>query len=257
MAQSHVSPERTGLHSQNANTNAAATLVPPTGNHPQVAENQNQNPNTPINLQPNVNVKVDGAGLDTFVPVIPEVQTEDIKELFKVKYLTKLEGEPTHDWLETAEKELGCNSLAVKCSFGGGKLGCLGTVYNNTRFRTRSGHGWIVPPSQGAFPSFLINALLAQKKQLISEFIECEKDCKVAKTCEELLKGQLIEYINKNFILELKKDMMDYDGVTLIELLKHLRDEYAPQDVNFLEKVLSEFEEPPELTKPIDTYFAK
>ena len=159
--------------------------------------------------------------------------------------------------METVEKELGRNSLAVKCSFGGGKLGCLGTVYNNTRFRTRSGHGWIVPPSQGAFPSFLINALLAQKKQLISEFIECEKDCKVAKTCEELLKGQLIEYINKNFILELKKDMMDYDGVTLIELLKHLRDEYAPQDVNFLEKVLSEFEELPDLTKPIDTHFAK
>ena len=97
MAQSHVSPQRTGLRSQTANTDAAATLVPPTGNRPQAAGNQNQNPNIPINLQPNVNVKVDGAGLDTFVPVIPEVQTEDIKELFKVKYLTKLEGEPTHD----------------------------------------------------------------------------------------------------------------------------------------------------------------
>ena len=68
----------------------------------------------------NVNVKVDGAGLDTFVPVIPDVRTEDIKELFKVKYLTKLDGEPTHDWLETIEKEMGRNALAVECSFGGG-----------------------------------------------------------------------------------------------------------------------------------------
>ena len=50
---------------------------------------------------------------------------------------------------------------------------------------------------------------------------------------------------------------MDYNDVTLFELLKHLRDEYAPQDVEFLEKVLSEFEEPPDLTKPINTYFAK
>ena len=50
---------------------------------------------------------------------------------------------------------------------------------------------------------------------------------------------------------------MDYDGVTLVDMLKHLRDEYAPQDVDFLEKVLNEFEEPPDLTKPIDTYFAK
>ena len=29
------------------------------------------------------------------VPFIPEVRTEDIKELFKVKYLIKLEGEPS------------------------------------------------------------------------------------------------------------------------------------------------------------------
>ena len=81
---------------------------------------RNINLNIPINLQPNSNVKVNGAGIDTFVPVIPEVRTEDIKELFRVKYLTKLDGEPTHDWLETVEKELGRNFLAVKCSFGDG-----------------------------------------------------------------------------------------------------------------------------------------
>ena len=50
---------------------------------------------------------------------------------------------------------------------------------------------------------------------------------------------------------------MDYDVVPLIELLRRLRDEYAPQDMDFLEKVLSKFEEPPDLTKPIDMYFAK
>ena len=155
------SPSRTGLRSQTG----AANLVPPNGNQLQPAGNQNQNPNIPINLQPNVNVKVDGAGLDTFVPVIPEVRTEDIKELFKVKYLTKLDGEPTHDWLETVEKEMGRNALAVECSFGGGKSGCLGTVYNNTRFKAKAGHDWIVP----AF---------------ISEFIECEKDRKTVKICE-------------------------------------------------------------------------
>ena len=86
-------------------------------------------------------------------------------------------------------------------------------------------------------------ATLAQKKQLISEFIEHEKDRKVVKTCEEFFKGQLIT-------LELKIDMMDFDGITLIKLLKHLRDEYALQSAECLEKVLSEFEEPPDLTKP-------
>ena len=174
-----------------------------------------------------------------------------------MKYLTKLDGESTYDWLEKVGRELGRNSLAVKCSVGGGKSGCLGTVYNNARFRTKPGHDWIVPASPGGFPTFPNGATLAQKKQLISEFIECEKDRKVVKICKELLKGQLIEAIDENFILEFKDDMMDYDGVSLIELLRHLRDEYAPQDVDFLEKVLKEFEEPPDLTNPIDTYFVK
>ena len=124
---------------------------------PLAARNQNQTPNIPINLQPNVNVepnvsvKVDGTGLDMFVPVISEIYREDVKELFKVKYLTKFEGGPTYDWMETAEKELGRNALAVKFSFGGGNLGCLGTVYKNTRIKAKPGHDWIMPLSQGGF----------------------------------------------------------------------------------------------------------
>ena len=162
------SPTRTSQRLASGNANASVALAPPNGNQPLAAVNQpiaagnqNQNPNIPINLQPNVNVKVDGAGLDTFVPVIPEVRTEDTKELFKVKCLTKLEGEPIHVWMEKVMKELGRNSIAVKCSFGGDKLGCLGTVYNNTRFRAKSGHDWIVPASRGAFSTFPNGATLA------------------------------------------------------------------------------------------------
>ena len=168
------SPVRTGLRSQTGTAN----LVPPNGNQLQPVGNQNQpvvnqnqpagsqnqNPNIPVNLQPNVNVKVDGAGLDTYVPVIPDVRTEDIKELFKVKFLTKLDGEPTHDWMETVEKEMGRNALAVECSFGGGKSGCLGTVYNNTRFKAKAGHDWVVPASRGVFPIFPGGGTLARPR---------------------------------------------------------------------------------------------
>ena len=130
------SPLRTGLRSQTGTAN----LVPSNGNQLQPAGNQNQNPNIPINLQPNVNVKVDGAGLDTFVPVIPEVRAEDIKELFKVKYLTNLRGEPSFDWIEMIEPELARNALAVKYSFADGERGRLGTVYSNANFKADSGH---------------------------------------------------------------------------------------------------------------------
>ena len=65
----------------------------------------------------------------------------------------------------------------------------------------------------------------------------------------------LIKYVNENFIMELKDNMMYCGSVIPIEILKHLCDEYAPQDVDFLEKILKEFEELLDLTEPIDTYF--
>ena len=102
-------------------------------------------------------------------------------------------------------------------------------------------------PISGAFPIFPNGATVAQKKKLISGFIKHKKDRKVVKTCEELLKGMLIEFINENFILELKEEMMDYDGVTLIKMLKHLCDKYAYQDVDFMEKILTKFEESPNI----------
>ena len=78
-----------------------------------------------------------------------------------------------------------------------------------------------MPPSQGAFPIF---PTVAQKKKLVSEFIECEKDCKDVKLCGELLKRQLIESI---------------------------------QDADFLEKIPKEFEDPHNMTKLIDKYLVK
>ena len=119
MAQSTgVSPMQTGLRSQTGNSNATAQIISTNGSQPQAAWNQNHNPNIPNNLNPNISVKVDGAGLNAFVPVIPEVCAEDIKELFKVKYLTKLEREPTFNWIKMIECELARNALAVECSFG-------------------------------------------------------------------------------------------------------------------------------------------
>ena len=104
--------------------------------------------------------------------------------------------------METIEKKLGRNALAVKCSFGGGDSRCLGIVYNNPRFKAKSGHNWMVPLLQGAFPIFPNDATLTQKKQLISEFIEREKDRKSVKTCKEILKRMLMDFLNENFVLQ-------------------------------------------------------
>ena len=143
------------------------------------------------------------------------------------------------------ERELGRNALTVKCSFGGDKHGSLDTIYNNAKLKADSGHDWVVP------------ATVAEKKKLMSEFIERKKDRKYVKSMRRTPQGDAHRLHRRGYILELKEDMQEYDGATLVGMLNHLRNEYAPQDVDFLESKLAQFEDPPNPTKPIETYFAK
>ena len=76
----------------------------------------------------------------------------------------------------------------AKVSFGGGKKGCLGCVYKNTKFRVEAGVNRMVPATQGAFPIFPANATDNKKKKLITEFIRDENDILVIEAVEELLK---------------------------------------------------------------------
>jgi hypothetical protein len=91
------------------------------------SNNNNENDENAENIPPNtVNVTVAGAGLDTFIPTIPEVRTTDITAKFKIKMLTPIEGRPTYEKMQTCEKELGRNALAIQVPFGGGGKRMLG-----------------------------------------------------------------------------------------------------------------------------------
>ena len=72
-----------------------------------------------------INETVAGAGLDMYIPTVPEVQEADIKARFKYQRLTEMEGRPDYSKLYNARQELCRNALAVKCSFGGGNYGTL------------------------------------------------------------------------------------------------------------------------------------
>ena len=151
--------------------------------------NENANDNQE-NVHPNpVQVTVSGAGLDTYIPTIPEVRESDIIAKFKVKMLTPIEGRPTYEKVELMEKELGRNALAIKVPFGGGKRGCLGTVYSAAKFQADAGTTWEVPETEGAYPTFAGNATEAEKKKVISEFIEREKGIRTVVIVEKLQKA--------------------------------------------------------------------
>ena len=134
----------------------------------------------------------------------------------------------------------------------------MGVVYDNAKYRIESGGAdWEVPESQGAYPNFPANATNDEKKAIISEFILDEHDILVVDAVEELLKNQLIEAIDEDYILELREGRSGYSGRTLLEILKHLRAEYAAMDDVVYKELMARFREPPDMDVPIDKYFRK
>ena len=212
---------------------------------------------TPRAAPPTVtNVTVVGAGLDTFIPVIPEVRETDITALFKVKQLTPIDGRPTYESANLCEQELGRNALAIKVPFGGGKKGCLGVVYSDAKYLAEAGHAWTVPASQGTYPTFPTGATDQEKKAIISKFIQDEKGIKTVEQVEELLKNMFVAAIDEDYIVELKQGLSEYDGRTLRELLAHYK-KYGKMDDTVHSKIMETFREAPDLDVPIDKYFAK
>ena len=75
---------------------------------------KNRNPNLR-----DVNVTVEGQGLDVMIPTIPKPNKADIKAGFKIQVLTVIKGKPTYEKMKTAIHQLARNARTVKVSFGG------------------------------------------------------------------------------------------------------------------------------------------
>ena len=209
------------------------------------------------NIPPNINnITVVGAGLDTFIPTIPEVRESDIKAKFPLQNITVIDGRPTYEKMLNCERELGKNALTCEVPFGGGNRGCLGSVYSAAKYLAEAGVVWDVPKSQGAYPIFEANATENDKKKAISAHIKLEKGIKTAKSCERLLINQLLSSVDDVYLLELKDGMREYQGRTLRELLAHLK-KYGKMDNIVHERIMVEFREAPNMDLPIDKYFAK
>ena len=207
------------------------------------------------NVNPNITVRA--SGLDTYIPTIPKVNESDIKAKFKTDSITPIDGDPTFEKMQLAEQELARNALTAKVHFGGGTRGCLGVVYTPTKYIAETGTNWIVPTTKGAYPTFPTNATDDEKKLAISEFIRDEHGIKVVEAVQELLKNQFIEAIDEDYILELKQGIQEWNGRSLLDLLTHVRTNYATMDDLVYNDIMKRFSEPPDMDLPIDKYFTK
>ena len=124
--------------------------------------------------------------------------------------------------------------------FGGGKRGCLGVVYSDEKFLAEAGVQWVVPVSEGPYPTFPANATEDMKKKEISEFIKREKGIETVVVVEDLLKGMFLEAIDEDYIVELKDGLREYDGRSLRDLLAHVK-KYGKMDDTVHHKIIDDF----------------
>ena len=154
-------------------------------------------------------------------------------------------------------EELFCNAIAIKSTFGGKRHGHLGSVQRPAVYHTEAGQACTVPTSVGMYPTFSDRATNDENKTEVAEFINHKTHIKIAELVKEILKNQLLKAVNKEYIMELRQGVLQYDGVTTSELLEHIFSNYARINDALRIKNKREFEAPPDLSRPINVYFRK
>ena len=229
-----------------ANVGAAARAA--------TAGNATNPPTNPPAAHTNVTVSV----MDTFVPVIVEPSADAIEAKFPHKTLTKIEGEPTYNDFHLLREESFRNALSSKSPFGGGNHGHKGACTTPITYTIETGGAaWNVPATQGVFPTFPPGATDDEKRIVIAEFVRDEMGIKTADVTVNLLRNQLLEAVDEEYYMELYDDVFRYDRVSPSEFLDHILTCYAELDDETLEKNKKEFDEPPDMSKPIDVYYRK
>ena len=129
------------------------------------------------------------SAMDTYVPIIPDPNPENIKRCFKHPTLTKIEDEPNYEQMFTVREELFRNAIAINSKSGGKKHGLLGSVHKPSVYQTEAGQAWTIPTSRGMYPTFSSRANYAENKREVTEFINLKTPIKISELVEELLKN--------------------------------------------------------------------
>ena len=97
----------------------------------------------------------------------------------------------------------------------------------------------------------------AAKNTVIATFIKKESGIKRSKVMTELLRNQLLGAFEEEFYMELKECIYSYDKVDPKALLNHIFKNYVKIDNSTIFANKCSFDEPPNMSRPIDVYFCK
>ena len=197
------------------------------------------------------------SAMDTYVPITPDPNPDDIERRFKHPTLTKIEDEPDYKQMCIVREELFRNAITIKSTFGGKKHGHLRSIQRPAVYQTEAGQAWTILTSGGMYPTFSVKATDEEKKREFAEFINRETHINIAELVEELLNNQRLNAVSEEYYMELRQGMLQYDGVSTSDLLEHIFTNYAIIDDALLIKNKRDFEAPPDLSRPINVYFKK
>ena len=124
----------------------------------------------------------------------------------------------------------------MKFSLWGGEYGTLSVVLDDAVFLAEADVTWIVPTSNGVYPTFRRGTTEDQKKTAISEFIQEETDIKKVDVVHELLKNMFIKAMDESYMMKLRQGIREHDGVTLRDLLRHVFQNYGKMDNHLVDR---------------------
>ena len=106
--------------------------------------------------------------MDTYMPIIPELKPDKIEQRFKHPTLTTIENKTDYEHRCVVPKELFCNAITIKSTFGGKKHGHLRSVQRPAVYHTEARQAWKIPTSGGMYPAFSVGATGEEKKREVA-----------------------------------------------------------------------------------------
>ena len=195
--------------------------------------------------------------MDMVLPTIPDVTSDDIERKMPYTTLTKYEDAPTYSMMSKIREEMFRNAISVKSTFGGGKNGHYGSLQKPTAYVIEAGKPLTVPKTGGIYLTFAAGMNDAEKKRVVALFLLTKNNIKKPEVTQELFKDKFLEAVPEDYYLELNAGVLCYDGSTVYDLLTHVFTNYAKLNDHLVISNKKEFEEAPDFTRPIDTYYKR
>ena len=195
--------------------------------------------------------------MDTVVPTILDVTSDDIEHKMPYPTLTNCEDAPTYSMMSKIREEMFRNSIAVKSTFEGVRHGHYGSLQKPATYLIEAGEPWNVPKTGGVYSTFAAGTNDAKKNREVATFVLTEHNIKKAQVTPELLKNQFLEAVSEDYYLELNAGVLRYDGSTVYDLLTHVFTNYSKLDDHLVISNKNKFEEAPDFNHQIDTYYKR